>query len=217
MQFTVNLPANTWVRQETRGAYFVLLDTGAATSVEMRLMDGTRELEAIRTAKRGIKARTAAGFTHVEFRSSVNATVEIIISAGAVDIDTVDGSTINAVITGLPLSVSNDRGTPGNLMHVTGVSLADAPATALAANAPVAVNDTADLLAAADANRRALRFCNLGPDPVALGPATQTWAGRVIVLQVGDVWIEDRAANLAWYGITDAAKSASVTVQGITA
>jgi hypothetical protein len=52
---------------------------------------------------------------------------------------------------------------------------------------------------------------------VAIGPAGLTWAKRVIVLDVGDVWIEDRGANLAWSAICDAAKTASVTWQGITA
>ena len=68
---------------------------------------------------------------------------------------------------------------------------------------------------AADANRRALRFANNGTDPVTLGGAGITWPKRVIVLNPGDVWIEDRAGNLAWYGITDAGLSASITVQGI--
>lgn len=217
MQFTVNLPANIWHRQETNGSYFVLMSTGAESSIELRLMRGTLELENFRTAKRGFKARTVEGFTHVEFKAAAPTAVEFIISSGEVDIDTVDGASVLATIQGLPLQVSNDRGTPGNLLHVTGVSLADAPATATSANAAVAVNDTADLIAAADANRRAIRIANLGPDPVALGPAAQTWAGRVIVLEVGDIWLEDRAANLAWYAITDTGGSASVTWQGITA
>lgn len=219
MQFTINLQAGARSRQETAGRFFLILSTGAATTVEVALMRGNLELERIRTASRGFKARVPGdGFTHVELIAGTNAQAEIIISDGLVDFDFFAGAAVQATITGpLPLPVSNDRGTPGNLLHVTGVSLADTPATSLNEPAAIAVNDTVDVLVAANANRRALRVANLGPDPVAIGSAGITWARRVIVLEAGDVWIEDRAANLAWSGITDAAKAASVTVQEVLA
>jgi hypothetical protein len=218
MQFTVNLTAGQRQRQQTAGRFFLILDTGAAATIEVALMRGTQELERIRTAARGFKARTPEGFTHVELRATVNATAEIIISDGMVDFDFFAGASVQATIAGpLPVPVSNDRGSPGNLLHVAGVSLADAPATAVTNNAPVACGPVAAVVAAADATRRALRFHNLGPDPVAIGAAGITWANRVIVLEPGDVWIEDRAANLAWSAITDAAKAASVTAQGVNA
>lgn len=219
MQFTLNLQAGARTRQQTAGRFFLLLSTGAASSIEISLMDGTRELERIRTATRGFKARMPHGaFTHVELISGVAAQCEVVISDGSVDFDWFAGATVNANISGpLPLPVSNDRGTPGNVMHVTGVSLADAPATSINEPAAIAVNDTVDVLVAANANRRALRIANLGPDPVAIGSAGITWAKRVIVLAAGDMWIEDRAANLAWSGITNAATAASVTVQEVLA
>jgi hypothetical protein len=37
------------------------------------------------------------------------------------------------------------------------------------------------------------------------------------VLEAGDLWIEESAANLAWFGITDAGGAASVTVQQVLA
>jgi hypothetical protein len=95
------------------------------------------------------------------------------------------------------------------------VSPVDPPAQSITDNVAVAVGDVAVQLAAADANRRALRFANIGTDPVTLGGSGITWAKRVIVLNPGDVWVEDRAGNLAWYGITNTGLSASVTVQGI--
>jgi hypothetical protein len=118
---------------------------------------------------------------------------------------------------GNPIYVVNDRGTPGNLLHVTGVSLSDAPAVSVTNNAAVACSDVAAVVIAADTDRREIRFLNLGPDPVAIGAAGITWAARTIVLEQGDIWIEDRGANLAWSGITDTGDAADVTVQEVLA
>ena len=216
MQFTINLQPGQWHRQDTPGRLFVLIDTGAVSAVELRLMRGNQELESIRTAMRGTKARTPEGFTHIELRASAPTACELVISDGAVDFDVVNGATVK-VTADTPLQVSNDRGSPGNLLHVVGVSVADAPATAITNAAAVACGPAAVVVAAANANRRGLRFLNLGPDPVAIGAAGITWAARCVVLEVGDMWVEDRAANLAWSAITDAGKAASVTAQGVTA
>ena len=97
------------------------------------------------------------------------------------------------------------------------MSIADAPAVTLQDNAAVAVAAVAVGLVAANPARRGLRFTNVGADPVALGFTGITWAKRCIVLNAGDTWIEDRAANLAWAAICDAAKAASVTVQEVIA
>jgi len=219
VQFTLNLSAGVPARQQTRGSYFLILSTGAAASVGLRLLAGTAELESLNSAKRGTKARVASGqFDTVELTSAVDAVVEVVISDGLVDIDLFSDASVNATIVNpLPVPVSNDRGTPGNLLHVAAVTVADAPAVAASSAAPVAVTDAGAALVAADADRRALRVLNQGPDPVAIVPPGGTWAQRVIVLEVDDVWVEDRAANLAWAAITDAAKAASVSVQEVTA
>ncbi|RVU46100.1 hypothetical protein [Rubrivivax rivuli] len=79
------------------------------------------------------------------------------------------------------------------------------------------MSSAGQVIAAANAARRTLRICNLGPDPVAIGAAGLTWAQRCIVLLAGDVWVEDRGGNLAWSGICEAGKNASVTWQGVNA
>lgn len=92
-------------------------------------------------------------------------------------------------------------------------------AVTLQDNAATAVASTAVALVAANPSRRSLRITNLGPDPVALGAAGITWVKRCIVLNAGastgDTHFEDNAANLAWYAICDAGKSASVTTQEV--
>lgn len=219
MDFTTTLKAGVPLKQGTAGRMLMLLDTGAAASVALRISIPATTDEEIAQAKKGFKARLSGliPFDSVTFTSPVDTTIRYVISNNDIDFDFTDGSTVKAEIQGLPLPVSNDRGSPGNLLYVSGVSINDAPATAITAAAPIACGPGGGVIAAANANRRALRVLNQGPDPVAIGPAGMTWAQRVVVLEAGDLWIEDRAANLAWSAITDAAKNASVTVQGVTA
>jgi hypothetical protein len=218
MQYVINLAAGIVAPMDVQGRFFLLEDTGAAASVALKFRGPGLADEEIGEARRGFKLSALQGaFQRVEILSTVAAQVRFIVSQNPVDIDVVDGANVTATITGLPLAVSNDRGTPGNLLHVTAVTVADAPAVAASSAAPVAVTSAGQVVAAANPARRALRICNLGPDPVAIGPAGATWAQRCVVLPVGDVWVEDRGANLAWSGICDAGKTASVTWQGVTA
>lgn len=216
MQFTLNLAAGVRTRQETAGALFVIKSTTAP--VDVWLYDSGRELEAVRGVKAGTKARVPGRFTALDLRCDVAATLEIIVSDGAVDFDFFAGATINSVISGpLPLPVQNDRGALGNPVYVSGLTYSDAPATSMAHTGPVAMGPVAAQIVAADAARKALRIANLSGDDLAIGPAGITWATRCIVLSPGDVWVEERGANLAWYGITDAAKAASATAQRVIA
>lgn len=216
MQFTLNLAAGVRTRQETAGALFVIKSTTAP--VDVWLYDSGRELEAVRGVKAGTKARVPGRFTALDLRCDVAATLEIIVSDGAVDFDFFAGATINSVIAGpLPLPVTNDRGGISNPMYVSGLTYSDAPATSLTDGAAVAIGPAAVQIVAANANRKALRIANIGTDDMTIGAAGITWAKRCIVIAPGDIWVEERGSNLAWYGITDAAKSASATAQEVIA
>lgn len=218
MQFTVNLAPGELRRMQTRGTQFLIIAATPAAAVAVTLKSGSTELESVRTAGRGFRARVPApGFDAVELVSGTATSLEIIVTDSDVDLDFVNGAEVTATIAGLPLAVSNDRGTPGNLLHVTGVSLSDAPATAMVNAGPVACGPAAVLVAAADATRKELRILNTGPSDVSIGPIGATWAQRCIVLAAGDVWLENRGAALAWYGITDAGGTANVNRQGLTA
>lgn len=219
-QLSMQLVANRDHLIAMSGRFFMLTDTGAATGLYVRLDTPGRNDEELTDARKGtrIKLGADAKFKSITLRSTVNALVTFIVSEHDVDYSFLEGANVNATITNpLPVPVSNDRGSPGNLLYVSGVSISDAPATSVTAAAPVAVTSAGQVLATADANRRELRFVNLGPDPVAIGPAGATWAQRVIVLAVDDVFVETRAANLAWSGITSTGTTASVGVQGVLA
>ena len=218
MQFRFNLVAGIPQNQETAGRMFVLESTGAAPTLAVTLYNGSEEIETIDAAQRGFSARLLEGsFTRVRLLSTVDTSASIIISKQNLALDFVSGSNVNAIIAGLPLPVSNDRGSPGNLMYVSGVTIDDAPAVAVADAAAVAVGAFVTAIAAANANRRELRLSNIGADAVAIGGGSIAWANRVVVLNPGDVWVETRGANLAWSGVCDTGKTASVTAQEVTA
>lgn len=216
-QIPVTLQAGQAKPVEVAGAYFTLMDIGAAGTLEVTVFDQNQELERITTATRGLTIDGAQRFTKVMLKAANDCIVQIVISDGRVRVSTADGANVNATIVNAPLPVVNDRGAPANPVYVSGITYSDAPATSATSAAPVAVTSAGAVVAAADAACKSLRLCNLGPDPVAIGPAGQTWANRSVVLQVDDVWVEDRGANLAWSAITEAGKTASVTVQRIEA
>lgn len=219
MQYQITLAAGIPKRQEFTGRTLVLLDTGAASSIDMLLEVAGFSVESFYAVKHGltIKGETSQNFTGATFTSAVDTTIKVITSNANISVNYQDGANVNATIIGQPLAVVPDRGAPGNPQYVTGITYSDAPAVTLQDDAAVAVTSAGAALVAANASRRGLRFCNIGTDPVAIGFTGITWAKRCIVLNAGDTWIEDRAANLAWAAICDATKTASVTVQEVIA
>lgn len=215
MQYQITAKAGEWTPQAVPGKYLALIDTGAASSIEVRIMRGSQEVGSIRTARRGLQCDVAEPFTVVYFRTAVNAVIEAFIGDGSVKLDTVDGAAVLATIINDPLVVRTERGDPAQPLHVVGLTADDAPATSF--EEPAAVNITGGLTAVigASATRSSLRFINHGPDPVAIGGAGLTWAKRAIVLDVGDGWEENRGANLAWSAVCDAGKTAVIGVQGV--
>ena len=215
MQYRITLQAGITKRQEFTGTTLVLLDTGAATSIDMAVELQGYAVEEMRGVKAGLKMQTP-GFTGCKFTSAVNCTIEVIVSAANISVNYTEGATVSANILGT-VPVSNDRGAPGVPVYVSGITYTDAPAVTLVDNAAVAVTSAGAALVAANANRRGLRFTNIGADPVTIGFTGITWAKRCIVLSAGDSWVEERAANLAWAAICDNAKTASVTAQEVLA
>ncbi len=217
MQYTINLLAGVEQRQEFNGTVLLLVDTGSAASIDIKVeLDGNLPIEELRGMRRGLRLRTP-GFKSARFLSAVNTTIEVVVTRADIAININDGAEVTATVANLPLPVSNDRGAPANPVYVSGLTYSDAPATAVNNLAAVAVTDAGAALLAADANRKAARFCNIGTDPVAIGGTGITWATRAIVLSPGDVWVEERASNVAWAAITDTGLTASVTIQEVMA
>lgn len=213
MQYQITLSAGVAKRQQFTGKTLVLMETGAADTIDVTIEVAGFGVEELRGVKRGLKLQSG-GFTGATFTAAVNCTLQVVVTDANLSVNYQEGSTVNANIVGV-VPVSNDRGAPGTPLYVSGITYADAPAVTLQDNAAVAVTAAGAALVAANASRRALRITNIGTDPVAIGFTGITWAKRCIVIQPGDTWNEERAANIAWAAICEAAKTASVTVQEV--
>ena len=219
MQTTIYTTAGIWSRLQTQGRLFRILSTGAVASVELQLEIPNQNNEELSAVGRGFKAKLESGhFSAVLVRTATDAAIEIVVSDNDIDFNFAEGASVQATIIGPdPLPVQNAQGADaGNPIYTTNVAAADIPAAAAPDNAAVACSAVLAAILAANVDRRAIYFFNAGPDAVTLGAAGHTWAKRCIVLEAGDAWIEDQAANLAWYGITDAGDAASVTTKTVT-
>jgi hypothetical protein len=218
MQYSLTLTANVPTRQQTSGSFFLLTDIGAATSIDVQFHVHAQTPEHITTAKRGLKASLPHGqkFNSIEFLSTVNTTIQVVISDGLVDISQLDGANVSVINNGTAINVSNDRGTPALPIYVNGTIAGNPTAVAIVDDAPVTASSVVGAIVAALATRVSLRLTNTGANPVAIGSATLTWAKAAVIIQPGDTWVEERGANLAWYCITQAAGS-TLGVQEITA
>lgn len=215
MQYSITLSAGVAKRQSFAGRTMVILDTGAAATIDAEIEISGFAVERFTGIKKGFKLQ-APGFTSATFTAAVGCTIEVIVTDANISVNYQDGAAVNATIVGpLPVPVSNLYGSPGSPLTVVGLTYSDLPAVTLQDNAAVAVTSAGAALVADNANRKAMQIANIGTDPVAIGFTGITWAKRAIVLNPGDIWTEDKAPNLAWSAITDAAKTASVTVQEV--
>lgn len=214
----MNLTAGVTSRQQSPGSYFMILDTGAASSVDLVIRVAQQSAEHLTTAKRGTKAKLQNGatFESIELTSTVNCVVQIVISDGMVDFETTDGAT---VLIGNPGAIltSNDRGSPGLPVYVNGTISGNPTALAVVDDAPVAATAAVGALLPVLVNRVSARITNTGANPVAIGSATLTWAKAAVIINPGDTWVEERGANLAWYCICNTGLASTLGVQEITA
>ena len=222
MQTSIPLKAGQITRISAQCRSLLVKSTGLATYIDFQVEFADNvQREEFGAVERGFKFRlvdsAAPGVQTVVMTAPVDCTVVLVHSKQNIDINFTDGSNLIATISAaqLPLQVSNDKGSVGSPIYVSGVTYNDAPAVTLVDNAAIAVTSAGAALLAANAVRKSARFTNIGTDPVTIGFTGHTWAKRCIVLNAGDTWLEDRAANLAWFAITDVAKTASVTVQEV--
>ena len=199
MRYSIPLVATIPMRFPFRGKCIAIVDTGAAAEVNVTLFRSEQDSDAMGDVGRYFSAYwPESQFTGAEFTAAGNCTIEIIVANYRVE--PLDGANLTVTLGGQPVQVREDVASAG------------------VDNAAVAVTDVITAILAADPLRKSIRFQNVGVDPVAIGFAALTWATRSVVLNPGDVFIEDRGANLAWSGITSAAGlTASVTAQEILA
>lgn len=77
--------------------------------------------------------------------------------------------------------------------------------TAFSELAPVTVGVAAGVVAAAAAARKGVRIYNGGTAPIYLGSSAVTVANSPVMVQPGQMWLEDDAPSAAIYGISGTA------------
>lgn len=166
----------------------------------------------------------------VVLRSDTDCTVAIWLAKTDVSLGFTDGAFVN-VAGGV--SITNDQGSrvpvdlAGGVVNVNatnvGINNDDENAvpvrtqalSTIVDGAPVQVNSGQALMIVSDPTLRRLRIRNASDSArVALGGPGVTLAGAAIVLQPGDIWMEDDAPGAAWYAVSDT-NGAAVCVTGV--
>lgn len=155
----------------------------------------------------------------VILESDTDCTVLIWLARSDVSLGFADGANVN--VQG-GVSIVNDQGSrvpvdlAGGTVNVTadnvGISNADdkpvpvknQALSTLVDNAAVVVNTGAAQMVLAQPTYRRVRFKNAhATAKIALGGAGVTMAKAAIILEPGDVWVEDDAAGATWYAVSD--------------
>jgi hypothetical protein len=188
---------------------------------------------------KGFKAAPVGGFEGIKIRAAVGGVVDFVITDGDIQIAFDEDMTTIGNDDGQSIPIRTVQGSPlevlfaGTIAPVFGeLTNTDASAVPMRQKAgasftvearrlteivdyvPVAVG-LAALLLVSDATLHRLRVRNGHASArVALGGPAVTMANAVVILEPGDIWIENDAPGAPWYAISDTAAT-SVKVQGL--
>jgi len=152
----------------------------------------------------------AAGTNNIGSINNISANVNVVLQAGANNIGTVQA--ISAPVT--LAAGGNNIGFINNISAVVQVSRANTGKN-ISDVAAVSLGTASSVLVLAAGTRFEARFYNAGSNPIALQAGTATFASAAIVLQPGDLWIEDTVPQTNWYGIAQTGAS-TATIQVVT-
>jgi hypothetical protein len=221
-QHLVNVPAGEERRINIVNRVLMITNISGADMCEVGIeLSGNIPVERFERVKRGFRLRTP-GFAAFTIKAGAAAiTVDVITSVADITVDTIDGAHVSAsIVNPLPLPVANNRGATLDAPVFVSGSITTTPlppANTINEPATVAVTDAATVLVASNPNRVAVRFNNIGANPVAIGSAAITWAKRTIVLEPDDVWIEDSAGRTPWSAVCSPGLQSNVNIQEVMA
>jgi hypothetical protein len=201
------LDANGQCTDHQAGAVLMLDTLSAGPSIDVTWLDAAgNDAGLVAGVLIGRKLHAGGTFAGYRLKGAAGAVVGLLIGPDTSDmLNTLTTSVvIGHVIVDNEIEIKNDAGNPLPATLTLAGALTDV--------APVAATDVRVALLAASGTRRSFRVRNAGPDPVAIGGGAVTFADAVIVLQSGDVWIEDDAPGAAWSAICAAGKTASLKV-----
>lgn len=195
-------------KQDTEGGTTLVVEFVSALGT-LKLtwldMEGNRA-GTITNVQAGKKYSPGFEFSGYSLRSGVDADIRLLVGYGDADV----GQVVNVTIA--EATIINDGSDPVPVEGSVELILADT----ITDNAAVAVTDALTAVLAAGAARRSVRLLNQGANDVAIGGAGLTWAKRTIVLEPGDMWVEDCAPGAVIKAICNTALTATLGVQVIT-
>lgn len=224
--YRFRLKANEAQVLEVAGSLILVDAIDGAAGVDITpMLNGSR---AHKMPGRRVAFRYRTPYDAVELRADADCTVAIFLTNSDVSLGFTDQVNVQGSVM---LTNGDDSRVPvdigGGTVNVTasnvGVSNTDAQAVpvrrkklgTLAHKPAITVNDGAAQLVVAEAGYNSLRFRNASESHViALGGVGVTMANAAIVLQPGDMWVEEDAPGAAWYATSDA-DGADLRVMGM--
>lgn len=240
--YSENITAGQPLRLTIPGRMLYIQRSQGGPVLDVEFMRNQAGSQVVERVGKGFKAMPAGGFEGITIRTSVSGVVDFVVTDGDIGIQFDEDSTTignddgQAIPVRLPagqrLAVDIAGGTVNLTATNVAINNADAAAIPIRQRAadvfavaeklctnvvdfdPASIG-TARLLLVSDNTLKRLRVRNgHATARVALGGAALTMANAVVVIEPGDVWVEDAAPGAAWYAISDTAAT-PVNVQGL--
>jgi hypothetical protein len=231
MIYTLKLTGGQRYAQATGGRVLLIDDIGAASGVDVTLVDDGRELATI--PGRVAAFKLVQKFESVVFQSNVDATIRVFLSNNDVDLGYRSGITVVGAVSVTNTPDVHVTNTPNvAVTNVPDVHVTNTPTVTVGNNDAAAVPTRHKLLTTVtniapvsvgvaqtalvnDATLLQLRIRNAhATATIAIGPTGVTLVNGAVVLGPGEQWIEEDAPGIAWFAISDTAAT-SVQIQGL--
>jgi hypothetical protein len=227
--YSYTLKAGVEVQAGVQGKMILIDDIIGADGVDITPMLNSSNLRTMPNRKRAFKCWVE--YDNLTLKAARDCTLKIWLSKSDVSLGFADGAMVN-VVGGV--SVLNDAGhrvpvdIGGGNVQVTatniGINNTDAnpvPVKVQAPAAPSAISGgsvavgTAPVKLVGDPALKGLRIRNNSKSArLALGGADITMGNAAIILEAGEVWVEEIAPGATWYGVSDT-DATDVRVQGV--
>lgn len=219
--YEVNLKAGVPSPQPFGGLFFVLWDCGVARQVDLIFTRNSADSKKVPAMTPGFQIN--AEFDSVTFISSVDTSIKFFasnkpISLGAKDdqkmVVTAD-EPLPVVFAGTVEPVLGDVKILNSVLDVKLIEPVSIEKNDLTMQAGIVTNLSANVVTQiySDTNAKQVRIRNVGAYPVAVGGQGLTFESAAIVLNEGDLWIENDACKHPIFAVSQSA--AKVTCVGL--
>lgn len=216
--YTFHLKAGQDFHRVVFGRLILVDSTGEAERITIKAMRGSQEIAVMPDRQKAFKCWI--DYDNIILRAEVDCVVRLFLSTADVSLGFADGANVN-VRGGVTIENDPDNRVPvdigGGTVTVTADNVGisnddDSPVPVrkqalgtLQHSAPRAVG-TVPVMVSAEPTLRRLCLKNASDVlRIALGGPDVTYANAAIVLEPGDMWVEEDAAGAAWYAVAEGA------------